>query len=393
MPRTDRSRRGARVAAGVRTARGTSGMWPSARRWLVVAGLLSGAWFAGAACAAADESPVGGLTGSAASGQASQQGGPAAEAVQDLDPAASGGSSADGGSGRAAPGDSGGSAGGSGEGAAADGTGAQVVADGVDTPVSASVGSDADAGGASGSEASSDSDARADRRGPTSGSADSAQGGSATGRLTGAVTAVSEVGRDAGRTVPVSVAASGGSGPAAAVSAAAASEAAASSHGLPGFGVADLRPAGFGKAGVIPGLGLGKSAGPGAGSAADRAPDNFGPRPADRGTASAPADQGSVRAHPGSAAVADYADVAVHGGSAASDDDGSAQDDGGVDRPEPAAAVGSGANTFQPGGGMCAGYLPAADSAVPAAGALQRARQALADVPRDLGEQPTFSPD
>ncbi|MFB9802216.1 hypothetical protein ACFFN5_16975, partial [Streptomonospora salina] len=63
-----------------------------------------------------------------------------------------------------------------------------------------------------------------------------------------------------------------------------------------------------------------------------------------------------------------------------------------ADVPEAASAVGSGANTPQ-SGGMCAGYLPAAASAAPAAGSLQCARQALADVPRDLGEKPTFSPD
>ncbi|MDT0301856.1 hypothetical protein [Streptomonospora wellingtoniae] len=382
MPRTGRSRRGARVAAEVRAARVASGLWPSARRWLVVAGLLSGAWLAGAACAAADESPVAGLAGSAASKQASQQGESAVEAVQDLDPAASD---------RAADVDSGSSDAGAGEEAASDGGGTQEVADGVDTLPSASVG---DAEGASGSDASSDSDpgTRADRSGPQSGSGDAAQSGSATGRLTGAVAGVGEVGRDAGHTVPASVAATSGSGPTAAVSAAAAGDAAAAPHGLPGIGVADLRPAGFDKAGVIPGLGLGGSSGPGAGSAAERTPDS-GPRLAADGTGPAPADQGSVPAGTGSAAtVADYADAAVYGGSAA--DDGSEQHDGGADhRSELAAAVGSSVNTSQPGGGMCAGYLPAADSAVPAAGAIQRARQALADVPQDLGEQPTFSPD
>ncbi|MUL41328.1 hypothetical protein FZ103_09075 [Streptomonospora sp. PA3] len=371
MPRTHRSRRGTRVAAVTGAAGVPAKLWPSARRWLVVAGLLSGAWFAGAACASADE--TGAVLGETAAAvqEGQEQVAETAQKADAPDPA----------TGSQDPGGSEGA--GSRPGPAGDAVqdGAASVQEGVGTLAADSLGTPASGAGSS---ASTDPAGETGRQRPADSGEAPQEAGSAADRLSGAVAAVGKVGRDAGRTVPVSVAASGAPGAADAVSEARAA-------GLHGIGMGSFDPVGFDGADILPDLGIDRPAGPAAG--AERAPGGAGSVSAARGTGAAPAAEGGAHAHPGTPAVVGYAGFAQPDHDGASGGDESEPRDAGTDRPEAAAAVGSAVNTPQPGGGVCAGYLPAAASAAPAAGRLLCARQALADAPQDLGEQPTFSPD
>lgn len=381
MQRTDRSRRGARVASAVRADRRPSGVWPSARRWLAVAGLLSGAWFAGAAYAAADEAVVPELADSAEAGQSAVQDGSdqLKETAEDTGAAEGSGASANTGSADSAgPSDSAGS-GSRDEGTRPDtpeGGVGTAVQDGVETVATEAVGSkhgaEAPSKKSSGSSAASSS-SESDRRKP------------AAERISGTVAAVSKV----GTSVPASVASPGMPASAAAVSEAAAENAA---HGLPAFSMTGFGPSGLDGAEVLPGLDADDETDADTVPGAGRVQDSDGPSARETGSAPGPGE--SPQAFSVAAPAADYAGVAPYGAPAAEavGDDDSGPRDSGVDRPEAAAAVGSGVNTAQPGG-MCAGYLPAAATAAPAAGMLQCARQALADLPQDLGEKPTFSPD
>ncbi|KIH96519.1 hypothetical protein LP52_24430 [Streptomonospora alba] len=368
----------------MRADRRSPGVWPSARRWLVVAGLLSGAWFAGAAYAAADEVAVPGLADSAEAGQSAVQEGPdqLEETAEDTGAAEGSGASANTDSAESAgPSDSAGS-GSRDQGTRPDtpeGGVGTAVQDGVDTVATEAVGSK------DGAEAASKKSSGSSAASSSSESSESDRRKPAAERISGTVAAVSKV----GTSVPASVTSPGTPASAAAVSEAAAENAA---HGLPAFSMTGFDPSGLDGAEVLPGLGADDESDADTVPGAGRVQDPAGP--AGRGTGSAPGLGESAQAFSAAAPVADHAGFAPYGGPAAEavGDDDSGPRDSGVDRPEAAAAVGSGVNTAQPGG-MCAGYLPAAATAAPAAGMLQCARQALADVPQDLGEKPTFSPD
>ncbi|GAB3445994.1 hypothetical protein GCM10027570_16820 [Streptomonospora sediminis] len=394
MPRTHRSGRERVAAAGVRNARRPSGVWPSARRWLVVVGLVSGAWFAGAACAAADEAqPVAGLAETAAA-QQDAAGTPAADTAETTDaadvapePAAA---AADlNGTGGAA--DLGGAGTSNTSGTAANGGGATdaAVQHGAGEAAPDPVGSATESAAGSGGETPTGTVQHRADRSATAPNATQDGGGSAADPLGDAVAAIGEVGREAGRTMPIHVAAPGAPGAAGAVSNGMAAD---GTRHLPGFG-----PVAIDGVATLPDLDAALQGGtdPGADAGANAntagAARTAGSSIAGAKTAADPGGRSSAQT--GSAATADYTGFSGTDGSAASGDQHAAEPQpDGIDRPD-AASVGSAVNTSGSGSGMCAGYLPAAASAAPAAGSLQSARKALAEVPKDLSEQPTVCPD
>ncbi|WP_131101530.1 hypothetical protein [Streptomonospora litoralis] len=367
-----------------------------------MAGLLSGAWFVGAAGAAAEESPDVSASGSAITGSAvvweNREGREPQQDAEDLG-VTSGGSTADlgavAGSTKGTPAAT----------ATESADGASAAAEGG----ASGVATDDGGGSTNDSDSSNFQDTVGEAAGEPIGSATSAVTGSSGGDapeagsqqrgsaasegIGGTVAAVREVGRGAGHTVPISISAASASDAAAAVSEAAVTG--SSPDGLPGLGMDGFGPAGMRGAVTLPAFDppfdFGRSAGPSA-DAENAPPSGARSAPAETRTPSTTGAQ--VPVHAGTAAAfAEYDGPAAPGAAAdTTGDDAAEPRSSGADRPD-AAAVGSAVNTSQSGGGTCAGYIPAGTSTVPAAGSLQCPRPALADVPQDLGEQPTFSPD
>ncbi|MBX9389664.1 hypothetical protein ACFONH_14700 [Streptomonospora nanhaiensis] len=360
MPTTGRTGRAARVAAAVRAA----GRTP-ARRWLLVAGVLAGAWFAGAAPAAAD---------AALQGQLGAGANAVSERVADTPAGAHGA-----GAGAEAPVPA--------AGAPAAETPPQPASADTAVPVEPPAPEPPAVPEASAPAPAADAVDPADTdpapgSGGPSRASGAGKGGSAD--LGTAVDAVRGIGRDAGRAVPLSV---GPPDHAAADSVAAASG--RPSAGLPDLGMSPFAP-GLGRgAAVLPGLDLtgapaaqpdGDTARRTAGDSAGRADDDRHARTAPRG-GTAPSAGAAALTVPAADAAAEPADGA---------ETGSVPD--AADPPASAATVGSAPQAPQYGG-FCAAYLPVASSAAPAAGLLPCDRRALAAAPRDLGGEPTFSPD
>ncbi|MDA0566553.1 hypothetical protein LG943_19885 [Streptomonospora sp. S1-112] len=366
MPTTGRTRRTSRLAAAVRAA----GRTP-ARRWLLVAGVLAGAWFAGAAPAAAD---------AALHEHLGQGAGAASQRVADTPaPVAhgAGGAAAE----AAAPAASGTSAEAPARPARA---GTPPVAERPDPvpPVPAAA------------EPEAPAPAPAADTAPGSGGASGNGSGGGSARASGgdaplrpAVDAVRGIGRDAGRAVPLKV---GPPDHAAADAVPGSGAAHRASAGLPDLGMSPFAP-GLGRDTVaLPALDLtgASAARPGADTqphaddhTARRTGGDRHARSAPNGAAAPAAGTAAAFAAPASGAAAEpSADTRT----------GSAPEP--VDPPASAATVGSAPQAPQYGG-FCAGYLPAASAAAPAAGPLPCERRALAAAPRDLGGEPTFSPD